>query len=108
MSVKVRAPIDPSQVRFQLGEGHLDRVEVRAVGRQEQEPASGLAHDFVGSDILVRGEVVQNDYGARFKFRHQNLLNVRSKGFAIHGTLDDPRCNQCIRCQTSDERLRSP
>jgi len=83
MSVNVLAPI-LRQVRLELREGHLDRVQVWTVWWQEQEPASGFAHGFGGSGILVCGEVVQNDDGAWLQFRKQDLRDVGRKGFAVH------------------------
>lgn len=50
-----------SQMRFQLGEGHLGRVEVQAVGRKDLEPSaycfSGSAHNW----RLMAGQVIHDD-----------------------------------------------
>ena len=43
-----------------LGEGQLDRVEVRGVGRQAQETRPHRRHGLPGSFALVRTEIVQN------------------------------------------------
>ena len=99
---------DSAQVRFEFGECHLDWVQVGAVGRQEQEPASGFAHGFGGGGIPVRGEVVQDDNGARFEFWYQHLFDVGGKGLTIHRALDDPGCNQRVGAEACDEGLRAP
>ena len=57
---------------LEFGEGHLDslagrrlhaiavrRVEVRAVGRQEQEPRADVFQDGCGFRAFVSGEIVQ-------------------------------------------------
>lgn len=35
-------PAGGTQMRLQFGKGHLDRIEVGAIGRQEQEPGASL------------------------------------------------------------------
>ena len=46
---------------LELGEGHLDRVEVGRVGRQEQEPGALGAEDLGGPGTSVHREVVEHD-----------------------------------------------
>jgi len=38
---------------LEFGEGHLDRIEIGAVGRQEEEPGSPLLEDRLGLRALV-------------------------------------------------------
>lgn len=56
----------------------------------------------------MRGEVVQDDNGARFELWYQHLLDVGLKGFAIHCALDDPRRNQRVGAEACDESLCTP
>ena len=50
-----------SQVGLELGEGHLDRVEVGAVGRQEQKPCALFADERLGFRAFVAGQIVEDD-----------------------------------------------
>ena len=43
------------------GEGHLDRVEVGTVGRQEQEQGALVLQHLGGFCALVDGEIVEDD-----------------------------------------------
>ena len=98
---------ESSQNPCHAGANHT-RVQVLAVWRQEQEPASGFAHGFGCSGILVRREVVQDHDGARLQFRDQHLLDISRKGFAIHRPLNDPRGDQRIGAKACDEGLCAP
>ena len=46
---------------FELGEGHFDWIEIRAVGRQKQEPSSAVANGFFGLGALMGGEIVEDN-----------------------------------------------
>jgi hypothetical protein len=68
-----------AEQRLELGEGELDRVQVRAVGRQVEElGARGLDRRAHARD-LVRAEIVQHDDVARTQRRHERLLDVGQK-----------------------------
>jgi hypothetical protein len=60
MSVKVRARIR-RRCALSLVKAISIGVEVGAVGRQEQEPASCPAHRLFRLGILVGGEIVQDE-----------------------------------------------
>lgn len=47
---------------LELGEGHLDRVEVGTEERQEQEPRADVAYGFGSTGALVARQVVENDH----------------------------------------------
>ena len=63
-----------TQVRLQLAEGLLDRVEIGGVGRQEQEPCAALAHQFGGALALVEADIVEDDDVTRLQFGRQLRL----------------------------------
>ena len=44
-----------------LGEGLLDRVEVRRIGRQEPQPGAGASNRLSDRLGLVAGEIVEDD-----------------------------------------------
>ena len=50
-----------AQEMLELGEDLLDRVEVRAVGRQEEEPCAPCTDRCSDRRLLVAGEVVHDD-----------------------------------------------
>jgi hypothetical protein len=79
----------PSQRGLELGEGLLDGVEVRRVGRQVEQLAAPPLDQLPDPRPLVRGEVVHHDYLPRSKRRSEHVLQVgledRAGGCALHG-----------------------
>ena len=49
-----------AEISFKLGEGHFDRIEVRAVGWQEQDPCTPGLDGFLGGLALVGGQIVHD------------------------------------------------
>ena len=76
------------EVDLELGEGHLDRVEIGAVGRQEAQlgpdPVNGLAD----GGTAMGGEVVHHHDVAGLKRGHQHLVYVGQEGGAVHGAVE--------------------
>jgi hypothetical protein len=93
-----------AQVRFEFGEG-LDGIEVRAVGRQEEQPSASLADGLFGSGTFVRGQVVQNDDVALLQCRGELGAHVGLEDRAVHRGVDDPRRSQRSAAQSCDEGL---
>lgn len=93
---------------FELGEDLLDWVQVRAVGRQEQQ-ASALGADG-GADgwVLVAGEVVEDDDIASAECRAQFFLDPLGEGCAIDRLIEDERRVDPVAAQSGDERHRLP
>lgn len=52
---------DAAQVRHELGESLLDRGEIGAAGRQEEEPALALLQGLSGARAFVDAEVVEDN-----------------------------------------------
>lgn len=93
---------------LELGEGHFDRVEIWAVGRQKQEPTSVGLEQRRGLVALVGGQVVEDDDGAGLELGDEDLLDVGVKGVAIHRTRDHPRCDDPFAGQARNQGLVSP
>lgn len=93
---------------FELGEGHFDWIEIRAVGRQEQEPSSAVANGFLGPGALMGGEIVEDDDVSRLEGRGQLGLDISFEDFAVHRRIDDEGRREACRCQGGDEGLRLP
>lgn len=65
-----------SEQGLELGEGHLDRVEVGRVWRQEQEPRSDLLDGFAHAADLVSRQIVHDHDVAGVKLGRKNLLGM--------------------------------
>lgn len=74
---------------LELGEELLDRVQVGAVGRQEEHVRAGLADGAAGGLPLMAAEIVEDDDIALGERRGQNLLGIKREQFAIDRTVDD-------------------
>ena len=77
-----------AQALFALGEGQLDRVDVRRGGRQEEEPATDGLDGRVGVRTLVGTEIVQHHDLARAQAGGENALGVGDEGRPIHRSWD--------------------
>ena len=75
---------------FDLGEGQLDRVEVRRVGRQEEEASTGRLDGRAGGLALVRAQVVQDDDLTGAQAGGEEALGVGRED----GAIDRPRDRQ--------------
>src|SRR3954453_13416484 len=59
-----RSGLSFAQVRFDLGEGLLNWVQVRTVGRQEQEPGASLLQALRDFLAFMRRQVVEDHHVA--------------------------------------------
>ena len=96
------------QERFQFRECHLDRIEVRAVGRQESEARAGGFDRGAHRRVFVDREIVEGHNIAWPERRGENLLHVRAKTGGIDGTIEHRRCGDAGRAQRRDDRVRLP
>jgi len=94
--------------RLQLRKGLFDRIEIRAVGRQEPElGADGFdrrAHRW----LFVHGEIVEHDHIARAQRRHQDLLDVGEKRRRVDRSVEHSRCPEAVEAQRRHDRVRLP
>jgi len=93
---------------LELGEELLDRVEVGAVGRQEEEMGADRPDGAAGGLSLVACEVVEDDDVAFGEGRPENLLDVEGEELAVDRAVDDPGCVDAIASQGGDEGERLP
>jgi hypothetical protein len=68
-----------AEQRLELGESQLDRVQIRAVGRQVEEGCPGGFDRLAYAFDLVRLEVVEHHDLARAQARRQALLDLSQK-----------------------------
>ena len=85
-------------MRFEFGEGHFNRIEVGAVGGQEQEPATAVSQGLCGGRRLdfVGGQIVEDDNGARIEGRSRLGFDTGVECRAVDGPGDDPGRDQCV------------
>jgi len=95
-------------VGFELGERHLDGVQVRAVGRQEQHPgALGLDGGF-GIGTFVGGQIVEDDDVAFRQSWCQLGFNPGIEDDPVHRLIDDEGRGQAPMAQSGDKGLGFP
>ena len=99
---------DASEMGLEFGEGHLDRVEIGTIGRQEEEPGASVGEALGGAAAFVDGEIVEDDDIALRQGRCELGLDVEIECDAIHGLVDDPWCAQPVAAQAGDEALGPP
>jgi hypothetical protein len=92
-----------TQQRFQFRERLLDRVQIRAVGRQEEQFGSGRAYRLAHCLALMTAQVVHHDDVARTHIPHQKLHDPGKKALAIDGAVEHARRDDAITAQTGDE-----
>jgi hypothetical protein len=103
-----RSGLSFSQHRLELGKDLLDRVVVRAVGRQVLRRRASLldggahASDFMGAQVVHHHDV------AGPIFRHQELLDPGPKGGAIEGTVEHQGRAHPPGAQRADKRGGAP
>ena len=96
------------QQRFELGEGHLDRVHVRAVGWQVEDVGPALSDRFQHAGYLVRGQVVEDDDVAAPQRWREDVPDVGPEGAAIHRSVEHPWRGLTSPAQPGDEGHRLP
>jgi hypothetical protein len=92
-----------AQPVFEFGEELLDRVQVRRVFRQVEEPGADGTDSATYGVGLVRAEIVHDDNVAVPQGRDQNFLDVEKEGFAVDRPLDEPRSGDAIVAQSGQE-----
>lgn len=88
---------------LEFGKDLLDRVEVGAVGRQEDEVGAACSDGGAGRLALVTAEVVQHDDISRRQRRSQDLLHIEPEELAVYGAVNDPGRVDAVMAQSGDE-----
>jgi hypothetical protein len=92
-----------AQAVFELGEEHLDRVEVRRVLGQEEELGTGGPESLTDGAAPMGSEIVHDDDVAWSQGRDEDLVDVLAEGLAIDRALDEPRRLDAIMPKGSEE-----
>lgn len=98
----------PSDPRLHFGEDVFDRVEIRTVGRQEQQPGADCLHSLAGNGSFMGGQIVQNDDVSRRQGWNEHLAGIGGKPFAGHWAVQHHRCCHAGEAQPADERRGFP
>src|SRR3954466_15457272 len=91
-----------AQERFDLGERHLDGVQIRRVLREEQEPGAARLERRCGAGALVDREIVRDHDVAGPKGRGELGLDIGVECRAVHGAIHHPRGGEPITPERSD------
>ena len=97
-----------SKQGFELCEDLLDRVEVGAVGRQEEEPGARGADRLPDSGSLVGAEIIHDDNVAGLERWHQQLLDIGTEAFAVDRPVDDAGRHDLVVPECRKECHRPP
>lgn len=93
-----------SQPGFEFAERHLDRVQVRRIGRQISKvraaPFDRLSH----AGDLVSRKVIHDDGLFALEGRSQTLFDIIKERLSVHRPIDDPRGRQSVVAQPGHER----
>jgi len=95
-------------VGLEFGEYHLDRIEVRAIGRREEEPCTPGLEDGRGFLAFMAGEIVEDDDVAGIEGGSELRFDIGFESRTVHGAVDDPWRGQSVAAQGSDEGLGFP
>ena len=68
---------------FEFGEDLLDRIEVRAIGRQEDAMGASGADSLAGRFTFVAAKIVEDDDFTRCEGGCQHLLDVQREQLEI-------------------------
>lgn len=96
------------QERFQLRKRHLDRIEVRAVGRQEPEARADTGDRGLHLRLFVHHQVVEDHNVARAERRCEHLLDVPEECGIVDRAVEDRGSRQAVDAQRGDDGVRLP
>ena len=97
-----------AQQRLELGKHLLDRIEVRAVGRQVLHLRSHALDGLADAHDLVRTQVVHHHDVAVAQLWRQELLDPGAKRPAVDGPVEHQRGEQPVAVQCTDHRRGAP
>ena len=93
---------------FELGEDLLDRVEVGAVWRQEQEPRDDAADRLSNGRPFMAAEIVHDDDVAGRERRHEALLDIIGEALAVDRLVEHAWRVDAVVAERGEEGHRAP
>ena len=97
----------PEQL-LELGEGHFDRIEVWAIGRQKQQSCARVGDERRRLLVLMAGQIVEDHCVARAKCGDEDLLYIGQEALGVDRPVEHKGGNQPLAGQTGKERRRLP
>ncbi len=97
-----------AQEVFEFGEDLLDRIEVWAVGRQEQQARAFFPDRSSDGRLLVAGEIVEDDDVAWPQCRAELFLDPLGEAGAIDRLIEHERRIDPVAAQRGNEGHRLP
>jgi len=90
-------------VRFELGEGIFDRIEIGTVGRQKAEFGATGLDSLPDAGDLVGGQIVHDDDVAWVQGWRQHLLDPSKEALSVHRPVQKHRCNKACKRESADK-----
>ena len=92
----------PQQCR-QLGKDCLDRVQARAVRRQERHTCAGRLDHLTYAGHVEVTRIVHDHRISRLQSGPQDLRGIGEEGIAVRRTIDHRRCHRPVTVQHASE-----
>lgn len=93
---------------FELGEDLLDRIEIWAVWRQEQELGPGATDRLADGGPFVTAQIVHDDDVAGRERRHEELLYIVGEALAVDRLIEHARGVDPVTAERRQESHRAP
>lgn len=93
---------------LELGEHHLDGIEVGAVWGQEQEARTDVTDGLACLLSLMTSQIVENDDVALFQGGDKGLFDPGREGHAVDRPVQDERRDDTVMPQPGQEGQRLP
>lgn len=97
-----------SHEMLEFGEELFDRIEIGAIGWQEEEVCLFLSDRLSGCLALVRAQIVQDDDISLLEGRSENLFDICGEHFPVDRTIDDEGRVDSVMAERRDEGERFP
>ena len=97
-----------AQQRLEFGEDHLDGVEVRRVGRQEEEPRTSFADRGADSMALVAAQIIDDHDVAGLQRGHQRLFDIGQELDRVNRSVEQHGRVDAVITQRRQEGERAP
>lgn len=95
-------------MRLELCKGHLDWIEIRAIGWQEQHPRPLSPNGVFRCRAFVGRKIVENDDVALCQGWCELRFDIGIEDASVHRAVDDEGRGQPVASQPGDEGLGLP
>lgn len=92
-----------TQMSLEFGEGHFNRIEVWAVGRQITQTHAPVRQNLADALDLVRGQIVQDERVARTQAWPEHLLEINREDLGIDRSVHQKRGGDLFVAQSRNK-----